>query len=68
MSVNGKGKDFTRSDLIGFAGQHQIEEAQAVDILDRVQGAGATWPEFAAAQGCSPKRVKEIARAHHVLR
>lgn len=68
MAVNGKGGDFTRSDLIGFAGQHQIEEAQAVEILDRVHDAVATWPQLASARGCSPRRIKEVARSHHVLR
>lgn len=68
MAVNGKGTDFTRSDLLGFAEEHQIDPAQAGEILDQVQATVATWPQLAAARGCSEERVKAIARTHRTLR
>jgi serine/threonine-protein kinase HipA len=68
MAVNGKGTDFTRSDLLSFAEEHQIDATQAGEILDQVQATVATWPQLAAARGCSRERIKAIARVHRTLR
>lgn len=62
MSVNGKFKDFTTSDLIEEADKFRVGTAEAV--IEQVRAAIARWPEFAALAGLPDAKTRRIAGEH----
>ena len=58
MSANGKFVDIGRSDLLAVADRFQVRDAKA--LLERVNGALDSFPEFANTAGLRSKRREEI--------
>ena len=59
MSINGKFDDITRDDLLVFANNNNIKEAD--NIIDEICDAAAHWPKIAKECGVSPTIIKTIA-------
>ena len=59
MSINGKFDDITRDDLLVFANNNNIKEAD--NIIDEICDAAAHWPKIAKECGVSPIIIKTIA-------
>ena len=59
MSINGKFDDITRDDLLIFANNNNIKEAD--NIIDEICDAAAHWPKIAKECGVSPIIIKTIA-------
>ena len=64
MSVNGKFKDITRSDLLEVAKRFGIGTANKV--LKDIAQAISCWPELAQAAGVDAKEIEKI-RSHHQI-
>jgi serine/threonine-protein kinase HipA len=62
MSINGRFKDFTRSDLLQLANRFGIGTASAV--IDQVVSSIAQWPTFAAQAGVKNDLADDIAGFH----
>ncbi|MCM1532441.1 MAG: type II toxin-antitoxin system HipA family toxin [Bacteroides sp.] len=58
MSINGKFKDITRTDLMEFATKNNIKEAS--EIIDRICGTAARWERIAAECGVPADMIKGI--------
>ena len=59
MSINGKFDEITRDDLLVFANNNNIKEADS--IIDEICDAAAHWPKIAKECGVSPIIIKTIA-------
>lgn len=59
MSINGKFDEITRDDLLIFANNNNIKEAD--NIIDEICDAAAHWPKMAKECGVSPIIIKTIA-------
>ena len=59
MSINGKFDEITRDDLLVFANNNNIKEADS--IIDEICDAAAHWPKMAKECGVSPIIIKTIA-------
>jgi serine/threonine-protein kinase HipA len=66
MSVNGKFKDFRRSDLMEVANRFGIGQASAV--LKEVQSAVKKWPSFAKQAAVPQKDLLRIQKFHLTLK
>lgn len=62
MSINGRFKDFTRSDLLQLSNRFGIGSASTV--IDQVVSSIAQWPKFAAQAGVKKDLADEIAEFH----
>jgi serine/threonine-protein kinase HipA len=62
MSVNGKFKDFTRSDLLEVADRFGI--GTGTRVIDQVREAIAGWPSYAESAGVSAALTRHIAALH----
>ena len=58
MSINGKFDGISREDLIVFARQNNIKDAET--IIDEVREASARWPQIAKACGIPQEMVDRI--------
>ena len=58
MSINGKFDDINRDDLLTFARQNNIKEAES--IIDEVRDTVSQWPEMAKTCGVPSKTVNRI--------
>ncbi|MCM1169420.1 MAG: hypothetical protein NC324_05735, partial [Bacteroides sp.] len=58
MSINGKFKDITRTDLMEFATKNNIKEAS--EIIDHICGTAARWERIAAECGVPADMIKGI--------
>jgi len=65
MSVNGKFKDFTSTDLMVDADRFGIGEAR--QIIKRVRACIKSWPDFANMAGLQSKEINQIAQLHLLL-
>ena len=59
MSINGKFDEITRDDLLIFANNNNIKDADS--IIDEICDAAAHWPKMAKECGVSPIIIKTIA-------
>lgn len=59
MSINGKFDEITRDDLLVFANNNNIKEAD--NIIDEICDVAAHWPKIAKECGVSPIIIKTIA-------
>ena len=66
MSVNGKFKDFRRSDLMELGNRFGI--GQASTVLEEVQSAVRKWPTFAKKAGVPKKDLVRIQKFHLALK
>ena len=62
MGVNGKFLAPTLGELIEFSERHRVPGAAA--IIDEVNGAVESWPEFAAKAGLSVEHTAKVGRDH----
>lgn len=58
MSINGKFDDINRDDLLTFARQNNIKEAES--IIDEVRDTISQWPEMAKTCGVPSETVNRI--------
>ena len=62
MSINGRFKDFTRTDLLALANRFGI--GSAIGVIDKVLASMALWPTFAAEAGVPRALALNIASFH----
>jgi serine/threonine-protein kinase HipA len=61
MTVAGEGRAPNREHAMNVAQQSEIDQKDAVEILDQVNAAVAGWKKFASEAGCTLKRSRAIA-------
>ncbi len=67
LSMNGKRRDFSREDLLGFAGLAGIKIPRARRLLDALLDVIQRWPEFARQAGVPEQRITQIGTQHCLL-
>lgn len=65
MSINGKYKDFFKDDLYSIANRFGIGSASR--IIDEVENAILSWPQFAKVAGVAKKEVDRIKKLHIIF-
>lgn len=68
MTIDGEGRAPTKDGVLRLGARHGIARAPALEIIERVHDAVATWRVLARDSGAQAKRVKAIGEAHRLLR
>lgn len=68
MTIDGEGRAPTKDGVLRLGARHGIARAPALEIIERVHDAVATWRVLARDSGAQAKRVKAIGEAHRPLR
>ncbi len=67
MTLAGEGKTPGRSHMLRLAGQADIADRQAAEIIEQVRAAVSAWKEFAAQGGVSRRTSRDIAQVFPLM-